>query len=265
MSGHVEDNVAMVGGAAADTDFAYRRVADEMRSAIGPGRPYPPGARLPSESELMKHHGVSRGTIRQTYAQLQHEGIISSRRGSRRIVVDAPRLQQFERLLSFSLWGRSIGEQPSARMIRLVRRQISVDEGRELDLPPDAIVVHILRLRFLSGRPTMIERATYPEDLGRIIADMRSDTKSITETLTEHGYLFARASHTIDALSASTEDSNLLEVRRGSPLLRARRLTTDPNGRALELSDDRYRADSVVFSIANSADANNLSRHLAET
>ena len=250
-------------GVTPDSGVAYRRVADQIRAAIGPGRPFPPGANLPSESELMKLHGVSRGTIRQTYAQLQHEGIISSRRGSRRVVVDGPRLQRFERLLSFSLWGRSIGEQPSARLIRLVKRPATGEEQRELGLPAEATVFHLLRLRLLSGRPTMVERASYPEDLGRIIADMNTDSVSITETLTEHGYLFARASHCIDALAASTEDATLLGVRRGSPLLRARRLTTDPAGRALEWSDDRYRADSVAFSIANSADANNLSRDLA--
>jgi GntR family transcriptional regulator len=214
---------------------------------------------------MMKIHGVSRGTIRQTYAQLQHEGIISSRRGRRRIVMNTPHLQQFERLLSFSLWGRSIGEHPSARLVRLVQRKVSAEERRMLDLPPEAMVVHLLRLRLLSGRPTMVERTTYPEDLGGIVAAIDTDTISITETLTAHGYLFARASHTIDAVGASSEDSLLLEVRRGSPLLRARRLTIDPAGRALEWSDDRYRVDAVAFSVTNSADANNLSRHLAGT
>ena len=246
----------------ADTDVAYRRVADEMRSAIGPGRDYPPGSRLPSENELMRRHGVSRGTIRQTYAQLQHEGIITSSRGSRRIVIDAPRLQSFESLVSFSLWGRSMGEEPSAQMVRLAWCPASGEEGRQLGVPAGTTVARLLRLRFLGDRPVMVERATYPEDLGRIIGATNTDHVSITETLTDHGYLFTRASHTIDALAANTEDSALLAVRRGSPLLRARRLTSDPAGRALEWSDDRYRADSVAFTVLNFADANNLSRHL---
>lgn len=210
----------------------------------------------------MRRYGVSRGTIRQTYAQLQHEGIITSSRGSRRIVIDAPRLQSFESLVSFSLWGRSIGEEPSARMIRLAWGPAGGEEGRRLGVAPDTTVARLVRLRFLGARPVMVERATYPEDLGRIVAATNTDHQSITETLTGHGYVFTRASHTIDALGANTEDAGLLAVRRGSALLRARRLTSDPTGRGLEWSDDRYRADAVAFTVLNYADANNLSRHL---
>lgn len=240
-------------------DIAYRRLADEFRAAVSDGR-YPPGSQLPSERELMEQHHVSRGTVRQTFSQLQHEGIISSRRGSRRTVINTPRVQNFGHLMSFSLWGRSIGEQPSGRLVRLARREATEEESRQLDLPAGAPVFHLLRLRFLSGVPTMIERAAYPERLGRIIAAMDTERDSITYRLAEEGFVFAQANHLIDAVAASAEDARLLEIRPRSPLLRTRRRSTDGDGVPLEWSDDRYRADTVAFEVANSVNSSGLSR-----
>src|SRR5580704_6829551 len=178
-------------------DVAYRRVADDIRGAITDGT-YPPGSQLPSESELMARYGVSRGTIRQMYAQLEREGVVSSTQGSRRVVIGAPRLQGFEQLVSFSLWARSLGEQPSARLVHLVRRRPTDVEVVHLRLPADAMVFHLVRLRLLSGAPTMVEHTTYPEALGRIVASVDTDEISLTELLGSHGYVFANADHTIE-------------------------------------------------------------------
>jgi GntR family transcriptional regulator len=76
--------------------------------------------------------------------------------------------------------------------------------------------------------------------------------------------VFAYGEHLIDAVSAGVEDARLLGVRRGSPLLRQRRVTTTHEGRPVESSDDRYRAGSVAFSIRNSIGANPLVRQAGD-
>ena len=53
-----------MGEAAAPTSL-YRTVADDLRAAIGAGE-YPPGTRLPSESDLAERYSVSRGTVRRS-------------------------------------------------------------------------------------------------------------------------------------------------------------------------------------------------------
>src|ERR1700743_2436936 len=68
----------------------YRKVADDIKAAIGAGA-YPPGALLPSESELAERYAVSRGTIRQAFAALRADGVIASRRGARRVVIGGAR------------------------------------------------------------------------------------------------------------------------------------------------------------------------------
>ncbi|MCQ8835632.1 GntR family transcriptional regulator [Streptomyces malaysiensis] len=58
----------------------YRQVADALRREIDNGA-YPPGARLPSESELSARFAASRNTVRSGLNLLVTEGLISSSQG----------------------------------------------------------------------------------------------------------------------------------------------------------------------------------------
>ncbi|AEM88320.1 GntR family transcriptional regulator [Streptomyces violaceusniger] len=58
----------------------YRQVADALRREIDNGA-YPPGARLPSESELSARFEASRNTVRSGLNLLVTEGLISSSQG----------------------------------------------------------------------------------------------------------------------------------------------------------------------------------------
>jgi GntR family transcriptional regulator len=68
---------------------AYARIADELRESIRNGT-YPPGARLPTISELSRAYDVSMIVIRNAFAMLRHEGLIETRRGAGTLVRAAP-------------------------------------------------------------------------------------------------------------------------------------------------------------------------------
>lgn len=240
-------------------DSLYRKVADDIKAAIAAGT-YPPGSLLPSEAELAERYAVSRGTVRQAFAALRADGVIASRRGARRVVIGGPRVQSFGELLSFSRWARAMGEVPSGRVVSLDRRTASGAEASRLGLPEDSVVYYLVRVRLLSGRPVMLERAVYPDRVGALVAGLDLAADSITERLEELGVVFTDAEHVIDAVPASAEDSRWLGVRAGVPLLRERRFTTDRSGIPVEWSDDRYLATETAFSVRNSVSVNALSR-----
>ena len=241
----------------------YRKVAEDIKAAIAAGT-YPANTKLPSESELAERYSVSRGTIRQAFAALRADGVIASRRGARRVVLGGPRVQSFGELLSFSRWARAIGEVPGGRVVTLARRPATAAEAGRLAVAPGAQVWALVRVRLLSERPVMVERATYPDQVGELVAQMDLAVDSITERLEELGVVFTDAEHVIDAVPASAEDSRLLGIRAGVPLLRERRFTTDRSGRPVEWSDDRYVGSATAFSVRNSVAFNALSRTSAE-
>jgi GntR family transcriptional regulator len=237
----------------------YRKVADDIKTAIAAGG-YAAGTRLPSESELAERYSVSRGTIRQAFAALRADGIIASRRGARRVVIGGPRVQSFGELLSFSRWARAMGEVPGGRVIALQRRPARPAEAEWLALEPGAPIYHLTRVRTLSGRPVMIERGAYPDQVGILVAGLDLEQESITERLEDLGVVFTDAEHVIDAVAATAQDARLLGVSPRVPMLRERRLTTDLAGVPVEWSEDRYLGGAVAFSVHNSVAVNALSR-----
>jgi GntR family transcriptional regulator len=237
----------------------YQRVAEDIRAAIAAGE-YPASTKLPSENDLAQRYGVSRGTIRQAFAALRADGVIASRRGARRVVFGGPRVQSFGELLSFSRWARAMGEVPGGRVLALERRPATTAEAARLSVPDGGYVYSLMRVRLLSGRPVMVERAVYPERVGALVAGLDLTRDSITERLEELGIVFTDAEHVIDAVPATAEDARLLEVRAGTALLRERRFTTDRSGQPVESSDDRYLGTETAFSVRNSVSVNALSR-----
>lgn len=240
----------------------YQDVALQLRRAISDGT-YPPGSRLPSENELAQRFGVARSTIRHALAVLGEDGLVASHQGARRTVLAEPRLQNFGELRSFSRWARSIGEEPGGRVELLERRAATEIQARELGLSPGDPLIYIVRARLLGDAPVMIERTAYVERAGLLLSFVDLERESISERLEEHGIVFAHAEHTIDAVNATPDDARLLGVEVGTALLRERRRSSDPQGRALEWSEDRYVGDGVAFTIRNSISLSPLVRDRA--
>jgi GntR family transcriptional regulator len=237
----------------------HRRIAESLRRAIRSGV-YPRGAQIPSERELADDFEVSRGTVRHALASLRAEGVIASRKGARGVVLAEPREQSFSELLSFSAWARALGEEPSGRVVELARRYADADDARRLDLREGDPVFSLVRVRMLADVAVMIERTTFVESVGRLVAAIDLENDSIYARLAEVGVVFAQARHTVSAVAADELDAELLGVHTGTPLLRQIRRTTSPDGGPIEWSDDRYLGDAVAFVLENSSGSRNTAR-----
>jgi len=64
----------------ADPRAVYQRIAHDLRTQILSGD-LPPGSALPSETELVRRYGSSRGPVRQAISLLRSEGLIDSHQG----------------------------------------------------------------------------------------------------------------------------------------------------------------------------------------
>lgn len=238
----------------------HEQIADELRRAID-AQEYAIGARLPSEAELAVRYGVSRGTVRQAVAALTAEGLIGSRQGARRVVLASRRSQSFAELRSFAQWARAMGRTATGEVVSSERRPATAQEAARLHLRTGTGVLHVLRVRGLDGERVLVERTVYADWIADAVQRLAPDCPSVTQQLYEDtGLVCAYGEHTIDATAAGTRDAELLGVRRGSPLLRVRRVTTTHEGRPVEWSEDRYRADAVSFAIHNSIGSNPLTR-----
>jgi GntR family transcriptional regulator len=202
--------------------------------------------------------------VRQALAVLRAEGVVTSRRGTRRVVLEHPPLQSFAELMSFTRWARSLGETPGGRVVRQESRPADPEERAQLRLAAGAGVHWVLRLRTLDGRPVMVERTAYPAAIGALVARMPADAVSVSELLEQEGVVLVDADHTVDLAAADQEDAELLGCAVGTALLRERRRTTDPAGVPVEWSEDRYLPGTVAFTVHNSLASTALTRHRTE-
>lgn len=232
----------------------HHRLTELFRQSIASDT-WSQGECLPSEAELCAAHGVSRGTVRHALAALRHEGLIVGGRGKPPTVARAVPSQPFATFMSFTEWAQSMGKVPGQQTYELARRRADEQTASQMGLSIGAPVVQLVRLRLLDDVPTMIERATFANEVGRTLFDFDTDAGSIFSHLTDQGIEICRGKHLIDAVAADEIDAVMLGIEKGAPLLRERRVSYGGAGQILECSDDRYLPQAANFVIENTREA----------
>ncbi|MDX6741408.1 GntR family transcriptional regulator [Actinocorallia sp. A-T 12471] len=229
----------------------HERIAVDLRRRIATGE-LAVGDPVPSEAQLCAQWGASRGPVRQALAALRAEGMVGGGRGKPPVVLRQSLGQPFATFMSFSRWVHGLGRTPGQRTQEIALRRATADVADALDLEEGALVVQLLRLRLIDDAPTMLERTTFTEPVGRLLLDFDCDSGSLYAHLADQGVDMSLARHHIDAVAADETDSALLQVPEGFPLLRECRIARGADGSPVEYSDDRYRPDKVGFTIENS-------------
>ena len=235
-----------------DAGPRHASIAADLRARIRSGE-FPPGTAIRSEAELASQFGVARGTVRQALASLRGEGLIVGGQGRRTVVAKPLLAQSFDELVSFTSWAENLGLTPSARTLDLTRRPADARDALDLELEEGTQIFQYRRLRLLDGQPAMLEVSSFVEPVGRLLLDCDLNTGSVYTQLGAMGIVFHEARHRIAAIAADAEQSELLSVHRGAPLLEVRRIVFDPARRPVEASLDTYRGDEFAITIQNRA------------
>lgn len=235
------------------TSPLHLRLSEEFMARINNGT-WPAGSRLPSEAELCREFGTSRGPIRQALAFLRSEGAISGGRGRSPVVRGGVPSQSFSTFNSFTEWARKMGKEPGQRTVEVAIRQAGAEAAAALEIPVGEKVVDVLRVRYLDGEVAMLETSTFIYEVGRLLLDFDTDGGSIFEFLRQRGIKIHSARHTIDAIAASPVQAEALGTQPGWPLLRERRLTAIEDGTHVEYAEDCYLPGITNFIIDNTVE-----------
>ena len=230
----------------------WHQIAERLREAIHAGE-FRPGDALPSESELNRRFGVSRTTARASLDRLKEDGLITRRSGKGSIVL-APRVEQsLDRLSSFSDDMRRRGLSPSYLTESIRRAPTSEEAAEALGLDPGAEAVRIERRLLADGylvglsdswlSPAVVDGHELPDSAAL-------DTGSLYVWLRDAcGARVAGGHETIGASAATSALARALDVKRGSPLLVARRTCHAPDRSPIEHALVHYRPDRYRFRV----------------
>ena len=225
------------------TDVAYqpqyRQIEQALRERIAA---LPPGAKLPSDTDLCAEFGVSRMTARNAMERLAAVGLIRRDPARGSFVTAPPPHRRANRLMTFSQEMRRTGRVPSSRVLMRSVRPATAVEGATLGIRQGQTVVSLRRLRLGDDEPIALESTVLVGTTADAVLGADLESGSLHETLGRAGFVLYRGTGTISAAAATAEDAALLGIEVGDPLLVERRVINDGYGRRIEATESRYVA-----------------------
>ena len=225
----------------------YSQIADNLLDQIEAGK-LTPGDRLPPERDLSQQLGVNRLTLRRALRVLESQGLLVRRQGAGTYIAEPKIEREANQLISFTKGMSQRGYKPGARVIRCLQRPAEAAAVRLLKLKAESPVYDIHRLRLLNGEPVLLERYLLPAARFPELHKHNLSRRSMYEVLEkEYGVTVSQARQSLEPVTATEYEAELLRVKPGAPLMLERRLSFDAAGRPIEYGKDLYRGDRFRF------------------
>ena len=207
-----------------------------------------PGSRLPNEEELVRQHGVSRTTVRQTIQNLVRRGLIEIRRGKGTFILEPKITQPLTQLSGFVEDMQSLGRQASARVLGKATFPASESVARQLAIAPGSPVLRIQRVRLADNSPLSFDETWLPLEIGERILENDLETEPIFSLLEQkYDTPLVEAEYLLEAVSADSTVARALDIAAGSPIFLIERTSYTTGHRPIDYEKLHYRGDQVRF------------------
>ncbi|MHA6805350.1 GntR family transcriptional regulator [Salinifilum ghardaiensis] len=243
----------------------YKEVAADLRAALESGQ-YPPGSTLPKQRELAETYGVNLGTIRKAVAALESEGLVTPVRRRGTVVRSRPPMRRLgaERYAK-SKWkfggvvafaadreasGRAWKSGDQTNEVRSTSADSAVAEA--LDISAGEPVYERTRLVKDNGRPTHTLTSYYrPEDVeGTPLTDPAPGPAGQGggfAILALQGLEPDVVTETVYSRMPTPEESEILELPPGEPVMILHRTTATAGGRVVEFARGVHAASRFAW------------------
>ncbi|MGI5337705.1 GntR family transcriptional regulator [Streptomyces sp. CA-181903] len=231
----------------------YQQVAAEIRNAISAGE-FPPGAPLPSETQLIERYKVSRPTVRNAIAALRSEGLIEVVHGKGSFVrpTPVPALTIHRTITRHDSATYVLGHRwETAEPPQVYRTETTAATGPLLELGEgEALVVADRILADPSAGTRALHRTLIPESVikGTPLADMPdADPEKVYAELAAAGRDLTWT-ETVSARMPQPEERAALGISEATPVLRTVRVTYD--GTARPIAAEELLVDAALAQVA---------------
>lgn len=234
----------------------YHQVLEEMRRRVETGE-WAKGSKVPSERQLAELLGVSRITVRHAVRLAVEEGLVVQRRGVGTFVGSRDRLEQdLAEVRSFELTLAEQGYVASTDILGTGSAIADFALAGVLDVPPAMPLRNLRLLGRGDASPVVYYDSYFGPALGQQMADAAEELKargapfSTLDLYREEsvGRAPETVSQTINAVPATEELAEHLDLTTGAPVLAIESVMADSQG-PLEFRRAYYRADRYTFAV----------------
>lgn len=239
----------------------YKQVADLIRTKIA-GEQLVAGDRLPTEQRLSKDLGLGISTVRNAYALLVDEGIVT-RRAGRGSFVSKPKLsRQLQSLYNFTEEVKAAGQVPTSQVLEFTMTKPDAAVAQQLGISQNDDVYVVKRLRCANGNPVLLETSSIPTKLcpGLTKEDVQGSLYESMTRLMGSAPIKAREVH--EASTLSHEEARLLGRKPGAGTFRITRLTFNSRGETCEHCLVVAPGDQTRYTIELGVDGSSASKSL---
>lgn len=201
------------------------------------------GQQIPSERQLGEAFDISRITVRQALKELMRDGLLESVPGKGNFVRRKP-VAIFKPQVSFTVATQMQNQTPSSQL--LAQQTVYAAHGlvRELEIPLNAPLLMIHRLRLVDGQPRVLQKAYVPLKVCPALSDYDFSKESLYQVLEETCELVpVRAKSSFEARLADKTEAEFLGLPRPAAVLVMRQTSYLANGRPIEFCRSIYRAN----------------------
>ncbi|WP_030407725.1 MULTISPECIES: GntR family transcriptional regulator [Streptomyces] len=223
-----------------------RQIADDLRARISSGE-LTPGDRVPGEPALVREYGVAKETARRALTLLVDEGLAVRRRGSGTYVrefrpiprVANKRLAEDGWGAGKSIWDADLGDrQYTVSGLQVYESEPPRQVAKLLELDEGEPVVVRSRRYVVEGEPVQQATSYLPaKDVRESpITQENPGEGGIYGRLADLGLKPVRFTEELRARMPSQEESSLLALSAGTPVVEICRVAFTANGRPVEVN-----------------------------
>ena len=228
----------------------YIQVLDSLREYIESGEAVP-DEQLPGEPELCRMFDVSRTVIRQALRELEYKGLIYRTKG-RGTFVAKPKIQEslFQELTGFYQDMEAKGHPPVSKVLKQEVVPAGAKVGAYLALEPETAVIQIDRVRFVGDEPIVLVTTYLPYRLCPELIHVDLAHQSLYAYLEKvYGFKIARGHRALEAVPANDVEAELLQVKKGAPLMLLNSVSYLADGTPIEYYQALHRGDRSRFEV----------------
>jgi len=227
----------------------YLQVKEIITNKIKSGE-WKPLSKIPSESFLSEHNGISIMTVRQATNQLCEEGLLYKVHGKGTFVAKAKLERDLSELTSLTEKLKESGRDIIRKVLDLRVVDPPEDVADDLEIGNNESVIKLERLRIVDGKPFYYEISFLPFERAPGLLEEDFSEQSLYKILeSKYGFLIDSAVTTIEAKSSDIKESELLTVHVGDPILHIHQITYTSDNIPIQYIEASARSDVFKYSL----------------